>query len=275
MKPSVHSMYFSATGTTKKVVSTVVAQMAEHWSTTVTQHSFTLPQARQEVTAFTAQDVVVFGVPVYAGRVPNVLVKFIQTIQGNGALAVPMVCFGNRNFDDALIELRDLLEQCGFQTIAAGAFVGEHSFSTVLAAGRPDQADLEEARQFGAKVAAYIDSQDSFSHPIPVEGEIPYRKHYVPRSRSGEPVNILKDRPKVYGDKCTNCGLCPKLCPMGSISVDDVAQYAGICIKCGACIKGCPTDARYYDSYNYLYHKEELELGFERRATISTFLPQD
>ena len=51
---------------------------------------------------------------------------------------MPVVLFGNRNYDDALIELRDLLQADGFGCIAAGAFVGEHSFSRTLGAGRPD-----------------------------------------------------------------------------------------------------------------------------------------
>ena len=71
---------------------------------------------------------------------------------------------------------------------------------------------------------------------------------------------------------CDRCGRCAQLCPMGSISPADVTQYTGICIKCGACIKGCPRGARFYDDPGYLYHKEELELGFSRPAAVSLFL---
>ena len=48
--------------------------------------------------------------PVYAGRIPNLLLlKYLTSVKGNDALAVPIVLFGNRNYDDALIELRDIL----------------------------------------------------------------------------------------------------------------------------------------------------------------------
>lgn len=101
---------------------------------------------------FEATDFVVFGVPVYAGRVPNVLVKYLNTMQGNSATALSIAVYGNRDFDDALMEATDILENSGMKVIAGGAFVGEHSFSTTLAAGRPDADDLQKAAEFAKLV---------------------------------------------------------------------------------------------------------------------------
>ena len=272
MKRQVHAMYFSATGTTEKVVTTIADRVSHAWNgTDAARFDFTLPPARQGVKSFGDGDLVIFGVPVYAGRVPNVLLKYLRTVEGGGALAVPVVCYGNRNFDDGLVELRDLLEEDGFRTVAAGAFIGEHSFSTILAAGRPDQTDLEVAACFADGILEKLKGPLVGHIPIPVEGHVPYRPYYVPKDRNGNPVNILKDKPKV-NDDCNDCGLCAKVCPMGSIDPEHVREYTGICIKCGACVKKCPLHARYYDSYNYHYHKEELELGFTRRAEPVVFL---
>ncbi|MEG1754447.1 MAG: ferredoxin, partial [Christensenella sp.] len=110
---NVWSVYFSATGTTQAVVSGIARRIAVKSRVKYNQIDFTLPNMREEVMSFRAEDLVVFGVPVYAGRVPNVLLKYLQTIKGNGATVVPIVVYGNRNYDDALIELADILAKDG------------------------------------------------------------------------------------------------------------------------------------------------------------------
>lgn len=268
----VKAVCFSATGTTRRVVTAVAQALAERLGVPCEAAEFTLPAARQTPLRFSADDLVVFGTPTYAGRVPNVLLPYLRTIEGGGAAAVPVVLFGNRDFDDALIELRDLLEAGGCHTCAAAAFVGEHSFSTTLAAGRPDADDLALAVDFAGRIAEKLADWSPADAPIAVEGTpLPYRGYYQPRDRAGHPVDIRKVKP-LTSDACDNCGKCVALCPMGSISPDDVRQYTGICIKCGACIKGCPRGAKYYDDAGYLYHKYELEEGLKRRAAVSLFV---
>lgn len=265
------AMYWSATGTTRRVVTTVARALAEELALPMEEYDFTLPADRTGQPDFGPDDVVVFGTPTYAGRVPNVLLKYLGTLTGQNAAAVPVVTYGNRNFDDSLVELRDLLADHGFRPFAAGAFVGEHSFSTTLGAGRPDQADLEQARSLGRQAAARLRQSDTLPL-IPVAGTPkPYRGYYQPRDRAGTPVNILKVKPQT-SELCDNCGLCAKVCPMGSISPEDPQLFTGICIKCGACVKRCPKGAKYYEDGGYLYHKTELEEGYQRRGEVSLFV---
>jgi ferredoxin len=265
-------MYFSATGTTEKVVCQTAQKMAEIMKgvTPVNKIDFTLTVARKEAVSFTGEDLVVIGVPVYAGRVPNVLLKYLNDIAGHGALAVPVVLYGNRNYDDALIELKDILETRGFQVIAGGAFVGEHSFSKVLAANRPDEKDMAVIRDFADKVSVKITEGDTLQ-PVIVKGNTPYRPYYKPVNKNGIPVDIRKVSPKTHND-CTDCKLCVDVCPMGSIDYEDVSIVNGICIKCGACIKKCPAQAKYYDDEDYLRHKHELEIDFSRRKEPEIFV---
>ena len=273
-RKKVWAVYFSATDTTKKTVLTIADEAARLLGAEREDYDFTLPGMRENGFAAGKDDLVIFGTPVYAGRVPNVLLKYLATIQGNGALAVPVVLFGNRNFDDGLIELRDILENTGFHTVAAAAFVGEHSFSKTLAAGRPDADDMKEALAFAGKIAEKVKGLPDGEAPAPVEVEgvpHPYRGYYQPRDRKGVSIDIRKVK-SLVSDACDDCKICADVCPMGSISHENVREYTGICIKCGACIKKCPKQARYYEDEGYLSHQHELEEGYTRRAAISLFL---
>jgi len=268
----VYAAYFSATGTTEKMVNAIASKLADKFGVAVEKFDFTLPGVRKEVKEFEADALVVFGTPVIAGRVPNVLLKYLATVKGNGAAAVPVVLYGNRNFDDALIELRDILEADGFKPAAAAAFIGEHSFSKILAANRPDAQDMAIADEFAEKVASKLEAIDEVTEIIAVDGvEKPYRGYYQPRDRKGNPVNILKVKP-LTNDNCVSCGLCASVCPMGSINPENFKEVTGICIKCCACVKKCPMGAKYYEDGGYLYHKTELEEGYARRAEPALFI---
>lgn len=273
MKRTISTMYFSPTDTTKTIVSGIAGKIAEDSgeTTRINTIDFTLPGLRKEAVSFTKKDLVIIGVPVYAGRVPNVLLKYLDMLKGNGALAVAVVVYGNRNYDDALIELRDILAAHDFTVIAAGAFVGEHSFSETLAAKRPDEKDMIIVNDFAGQIWSKLSTQDIFQ-TIAVKGNTPYRKYYVPRDENGEPVKeFRKISPKTKKEDCIDCKLCAELCPMGSINVDDVSEV-GTCIKCCACIKKCPTGAKYFDDPDFLRHKHELEVNFERRSEPEIFV---
>lgn len=266
--------YFSGTGTTKKVVEEIAGAIASSLGINYDVCEFSLPSSRDNPLRFSGNDLVVFGIPVYAGRVPNLLLKFLNTIEGNHGLAVPIVLYGNRNYDDALIELRDLLEKGGLHPIAAGAFIGEHSFSRILAQDRPDESDMMIARTFALKVTEKVKTLSALHNiePLWVIGSPqPYSGYYQPRHKDGQPIDIRKVKP-LTKESCNDCMLCAKICPMGAISYENPREINGICIKCGACIKGCPLQAKYYTDEGYLCHKQDLEESFKARKEPLCFL---
>ncbi|WP_291633295.1 EFR1 family ferrodoxin [Clostridium sp.] len=272
MNKKINTMYFSATGTTKKIVCGIAKKITQCIDREIITNNidFTLPAAREKIVSFSHQDVVIIGVPVYAGRVPNILIKYLNSIRGNGALAIPVVVYGNRNYDDSLLELNDILELDGFKVIGGGAFIGEHAFSKTLAKNRPDEEDMVIARDFANKMYTKITNEDNIQTVV-INGNKPYRKHYMPKNRDGIVVDIRKVTPKTNSN-CNDCKICANICPMGSIDFEDVSRLNGICIKCGACIKKCPTNAKYYDDENYLRHKHELEVDYVYRRQPELFI---
>ena len=271
----VWAVYFSGTGTTQKVVTALSKSVAQGLGCDWQEYCFNLPKAREQELSFSPEDLVVLGVPVYAGRVPNLLLPYVRDmVKGNGALAVPVVLYGNRNFDDGLMELRNVSRDNGFHPITAGAFVGEHSFSRILGAGRPDGEDMALVQTLAEKTIDKVKAlTQAPAQAVEVEGCDPIRPYYTPRDRHGEPIkDFLKAKPVTDPDKCVKCGLCARLCPMGSIDPNDVSNVAGKCIKCCACVKKCPKGAKYFDHEGYLYHQHELEDQYAgRRAESKIF----
>ena len=269
----VKAAFFSPTGNTRKLTLALASTLSESLDLPLVQADFTGPVRRQEPLIFDDDEVAVVGLPVYAGRLPNLLLPYLQGLQGHNTPVVFLVSFGNRNYDDALLELGLLLEEGGFRCVGAAAIAGEHAFSRELGAGRPDRRDMRQVRELAKEAAEKIRRGESSSvWDLLKEDPRPLKPYYTPRDRQGTPINILKVKPKVEKEKCIGCVRCVTLCPLGSIHPRDVSNYLGPCMKCGACIKGCPEEARYYDDEGYLYHKSELEIEYAGRARNAVYI---
>jgi len=259
---TVTALFFSPTYTTKKCVVAIAKGVAEGLAAEYREYNITTPFMRRQTPEYGSDDLVVFGVPVYIGRVPNLFRDYFASIKGNGAIGVPVVVYGNRAYDDALIELRDIMQGSGFQCLAAGAFIGEHSFSYILGGGRPDAADLQKATAFGEEIARRLLAGAELPHQLQVPGN-PYPYTYFDaRSGKGKSIDLRKVKPETDPEKCTNCGYCAMLCPMGAIDPENCSEIPGKCIRCCACVKLCRPKAKYFADETYLEHKAILEEKF-------------
>jgi len=234
---SVTLVYFSPTGTTKAVARGIARGM-NHCN--VELLDITRPDARKQPLHISEHELLVIAVPVYMGRVPALLSEWLHAIRGHNTPTVCVVVYGNRVYDDALIELHDILKQCGCKPIAGAAYIGQHSFSdaeTPTARGRPDARDLNHAELFGQKIQEKLRSVSSADRiaDVPLPGCHPYR---------GDSKLWTVDFIAV-GDECVQCGICAKGCPVGAIDPENSrAIDTGTCITCCACIRNCPQHAR-------------------------------
>lgn len=269
----VTAVYYSATGNTQSVTERIARRIADALGVSMAVCDYTLPENRTETKHFGAGELVVFGTPVYAGRVPNKMLPVVQNMfKADGALAVPVVTFGNRNFDNGLIELRNELENNGFHTIAAAGAACSHVFSDKIAPGRPDADDQKLLDDFADRTAKKVLEMTEIPAPIAVRGDEPVGPYYTPLGTDGKPAVFLKAKPLTNMERCDKCMICAKVCPMGSISLEDPSLVEGICIKCQACVKKCPHGAKYFDDPAFLSHVAMLEQNYTRRAQTELFL---
>lgn len=187
----VWAVYFSPTGNVKEVTNLIAKKLSEELSVPLEQWDFTLPDNRKSVKAFEKEDLVVFGTPVYAGRVPNKILPWVQQgFTGDHTPMVPVVVFGNRNFDDALMELKQELEKNGFLAAAGAAVASSHVFSDKIAPGRPDASDRAEILTFAGKTAQKITETDTLHTGLQVAGNDPVGAYYTPLGTDGKPAKF-------------------------------------------------------------------------------------
>lgn len=252
----VWALYFSPAGSTGYVVTNFAKHLAGILRIEYCEHDFTLPEMRKDIPVFDADDLIVFGTPVYAGRIPNKMLEYVSSVTGNQTHAILIVTYGNRSFQDALSELRIVLSGNGFIPIGAAAMVSRHAMSNTLAADRPSEDDLERAYTFADRLAERISSGE-IDTVLHVPGNNPVGAYYRPLQEDGTLAVFLKAKPKTR-ESCTQCGICVAKCPMGSIS-EDCRSVPGICIKCHACVRYCPEGAKYFDDPSLASHIRYLE----------------
>lgn len=227
----VTSIYFSPTESTKKVVEMLAAEFpGAHESLDLTEAAKFRPDY-----SFREDEVVLVGVPVYAGRVPETAIERFKKLHGRQTPAVLVVVYGNRAYEDALLELKNVMVQQGFRPAAGIAAVAEHNIARSIAAGRPDAQDKAVLQKFGQNAAERLAAVKS-NYELPelsVSGNFPYKE------RGGAALKI-----KVTS-ACNACGKCIRSCPVQAISRTDAkVTDEGRCIHCMRCVMVCPSGAR-------------------------------
>lgn len=218
-----YKILFSPTGGTKKAADILMHSLCRE----AVQVDLMDREADFGAIPFAAEDVCLVAVPSFGGRVPVPAAQRLAKMEGNGARVILMTVYGNRHYDDTLVELEDLLSQAGFRPVAGVAALAEHSMDRRFAQGRPDAADQAELEAFGRTIRQRLEAGE---YPAPA----------LPGNRPYKDMPPLLSKPLATED-CGQCGQCAEVCPVGAIDPENAANTnADLCASCMACTTVCP-----------------------------------
>lgn len=250
---NVTKIYFSPSGTTKKVVD----EIANNFDETKETYDLLNFNSTKE---FASDDAIIVGMPIFAGRLPKSARDRLAKLNGNNTPTVAVVNYGNAHVTDALLELVDLLQENNFNVVAAASTVSHHSIFNGVAVGRPDDADIEKINDFAVKCIEKIKSNES------LKSEIPGNRPYVDYKQL--PFEIGCDE-----TLCAFCYDCVSICPEKAIPEDDpVDTDLNICSRCTACISICPEDARRFTGEAFEAKKVDFESVNSKRKEPEFYL---
>ena len=139
------ALYFSPTGGTKKIAERIAGRVCE-------SADFLDVTVRAQELDFGPEDFAVIAIPVFGGRVPWPFAERLARVRAQGTPAAIVAVYGNRAFDDALLELRGMAEERGFKVMAGAAFIARHSIVPEYGEGRPDAEDIRKIDEFARRI---------------------------------------------------------------------------------------------------------------------------
>lgn len=226
---NISQITFSPTGGTDKVVEIIT----KTWGMPVNKVDLSNAETDYSSLNLDKEDIAIIAVPSYGGRVPSLAAQRISSIYAKQTPCVIVCVYGNRAYEDTLIELNDIAEKSGFKVIAAIAAIAEHSIMHQYATGRPDNKDESELNSFAKKILKKINASSAGSAAPQIPGNRPYKK-------AGGAGLVPK-----ANNNCTSCGLCAKQCPAKAINAENLKTAdSKKCISCMRCVVKCPQSAR-------------------------------
>lgn len=252
---NVYTMYFSPTGGTKRAVDILAGELGSP-----VEMDVSLKDENYGLYRFEPGDVCVIGVPSFGGRVPQTALENLTKVRANRAAAVVVVSYGNRAYEDTLLELRKAMEGCGFRVVAAVAAVAEHSIMRQYGKGRPDDKDCQELKAMAGEIKKKLLKPESWKDFF-VPGRFPYREY--------EGVSMVPEADK----SCRGCGLCAVRCPARAISRKDPRTVeTDRCISCMRCVQVCPNHSRKVNKMMLLAGSVMLKKACSGRKNNELFL---
>ncbi|NLY35825.1 MAG: 4Fe-4S binding protein [Tissierellia bacterium] len=236
-------IYFSPRGGTKKYIQAFKSAKEEFLEWDLTYNEPGTIQLKQE-------ELLIIAFPVYYGRVPLLFLQRLEALRGNNTPAIILAVYGNRDFDDALLEMKDFLIKRAFIPYGGAALVAKHSYGHIQT-HRPSAEDIKEVEVFIKRALDPCKEAKFYDFP----GNVPYKE----RGKSSFFPSTT--------DECILCKACVRSCPSSAID-EEIHTIKDKCISCMACLDVCPVDARVLSEEFHDFVKDFSEKIKEPRENV-------
>lgn len=253
------AIYLSPYGKTKEIINKLASAIGGCEVEDINLNSLA---NRNTARNFAPNELVIVGMPVYADRLPKISAKIFKQIKGNNTPAIAIVSYGNREYGDALLELKNNLAGLGMKVISGAAIIAEHCLNENAGKNRPDQEDDLKIADYANRIKEKVSNIQSIEslENIAVKGNIPY-----------QPLKQLQV--PVGDDNCIECGLCEENCPANAIQPSNYRlTNADLCIGCCRCVDVCPTGSRIVRNEEYNNFVKNLAVIAKDRKEIEIFI---
>ena len=193
-----------------------------------------------------ADDCLFVGSPVYRDVAVPPVMKFVGGLPVvNNCPAVPFVTWGGAISGIALWQMGKALQGKGFSLVGAAKVLAVHCMmwqsDHPVGQGHPDADDDRLVRNLVSVVIERMST--STAKPMPLS-ELDYQPEAMGadfKKKMDQPWMII---PKTIDEeRCTQCGTCETVCPIGAVALDPGPIFNARCFDCFKCVRECPEDA--------------------------------
>jgi len=200
----------------------------------------------------TKTDILCIGGPIYAGNVPEHLIRWVlRNVPDTncGTIAIPFSTSAGLLNAFGVNSLASKLHKKGYRITALPTFVMPRNFYF----GKYDKMSDDISSQLIEKTR--IETTN-----LVINNTFMSDETYEPQ-KSTLGIDLLAETMSIMtrfmgkmfsaNENCIRCGKCVKNCPKDNISLDKKLKFGLSCMMCTRCIHGCPVHAIEYGKKSY------------------------
>ena len=199
-----------------------------------------IPQAmKQETLDFTDESIGIVA-PIYGHEMPQMVKDFLKKAAFHTDYFYILLTYGNRHGGAAELA-KQVCDECGVSVNYINVIQMVDNWLPSFDMNEQKAIDKHIPQQL-APILADLNSKKNAISPVTDADRAAHQQFIAGISRM--PADAWQHLLKI-SDACIGCGICEKVCPSGSIRVENgrAVHHAGNCQTCLACVHACPQKA--------------------------------